>query len=199
MPGAGAVHLIIPGRRAAASPEPICGRPPSRKACSAKMTFWSIAVICPAFVCGTEGRWPRWGSRIGSQTFPVMSKHQWVPRVVPILGPTDRHLAAVLASAGMRVSASCVRQVVQIDPRRLASSAAKPVSLFDRHRFSVPTWRREERRAQPRSRLAEAQRRPPPKARSAYPGAAPGNDSRFAEFRVKLPTGVERQFRRYRP
>ena len=33
-----------------------------------EMTFWSIAVICPAFVCGTDGRWPRWGARIGSQT-----------------------------------------------------------------------------------------------------------------------------------
>src|ERR1700732_3323077 len=30
----------------------------------------------------------------------VMSKHQWVPRVVPVLGSTDRHLAvAVLASS----------------------------------------------------------------------------------------------------
>ena len=29
----------------------------------------------------------------------VMSEHRWVPRGVPILGPTDRHLAAVLASA----------------------------------------------------------------------------------------------------
>src|SRR5713101_5379319 len=30
----------------------------------------------------------------------VMSEHQWIPRVVPILGSTDRHLAAaVLASA----------------------------------------------------------------------------------------------------
>jgi len=33
-----------------------------------EMTFWSIAVICPAFVCGTDGRWPRWGARIRSQT-----------------------------------------------------------------------------------------------------------------------------------
>ena len=33
-----------------------------------EMTFWSIAVICPAFVCGTDGHWPRWGARIGSQT-----------------------------------------------------------------------------------------------------------------------------------
>src|SRR5258708_11019143 len=33
----------------------------------------------------------------------VMSEHQWIPRVVPILGSTDRHLAAaVLASARHR-------------------------------------------------------------------------------------------------
>src|ERR1700730_5633187 len=33
----------------------------------------------------------------------VMSEHQWIPRVVPILGSTDRHLAAaVLASARYR-------------------------------------------------------------------------------------------------
>ena len=29
----------------------------------------------------------------------MVSEHHWVPRVVPILGPTDRHLAVVLASA----------------------------------------------------------------------------------------------------
>src|SRR4029077_2002458 len=32
----------------------------------------------------------------------VMSKHQWVPRVVPVLGSTDCHLAAVLARARSR-------------------------------------------------------------------------------------------------
>src|SRR5712691_9229086 len=33
----------------------------------------------------------------------VMSEHQWIPRVVPILGSTDRHLAAaVLANARYR-------------------------------------------------------------------------------------------------
>src|SRR5262249_5162912 len=29
-------------------------------------------------------RWPRWGTRIGSQTPYVMSTHHWAPRVVPI-------------------------------------------------------------------------------------------------------------------
>src|SRR6201987_4550970 len=32
------------------------------------MAFWSIAVICPAFARGMDGRWPRWVTRIGSQT-----------------------------------------------------------------------------------------------------------------------------------
>jgi len=39
---------------------------------------WSIAVICPAFVRG-NGRWPRWGTRIGSRT-------SWWCRSTP-LGP----------------------------------------------------------------------------------------------------------------
>jgi hypothetical protein len=29
---------------------------------------WSLAVICPAFVCGRCDRWPRWVARIGSRT-----------------------------------------------------------------------------------------------------------------------------------
>src|SRR5205823_2588003 len=38
----------------------------------------------------------------------VMSEHRWVPRVVPILGPTDRHLAVSLQApeAVVRVSGS---------------------------------------------------------------------------------------------
>jgi hypothetical protein len=76
---------------------PICGRPPSRKGWQRAMV-WSIAVICPAFVRGADGRWPRWGYADRVPNMAVMSKHRWVPRVVPILGPTDHHLAAVLAS-----------------------------------------------------------------------------------------------------
>ena len=40
----------------------------------------------------------------------VMSEHRWVPRVVPILGLTDRHLAAVLASARAGHAASGLRR-----------------------------------------------------------------------------------------
>src|SRR5262249_16913495 len=54
---------------------------------------WSVAVICPAFVA-------QMGYADQVPNMNVMSKHQRVPRVVPILGPTDCHLAAaVLASA----------------------------------------------------------------------------------------------------
>jgi hypothetical protein len=77
----------------------ICGRPPSRKAWQREW-LWSVAVICPAFGCGTDGRWPRWVARIGSRTPYVMSEHHWIPRGVPILGRTDRHLAASLQAPG---------------------------------------------------------------------------------------------------
>jgi hypothetical protein len=31
---------------------------------------WSIAIICSACVVRSNDRWPRWGTRTGSQTFP---------------------------------------------------------------------------------------------------------------------------------
>src|SRR5690348_2406191 len=76
--------------------------PASQGWCSADDGFWSIAVICPAF--GTRHGWPLaqmgYADRVPNRD--VMSVHRWIPRVVPILGPTDRHLAAVLASARER-------------------------------------------------------------------------------------------------
>jgi len=43
-----------------------------------------------------------------SNTAVMSKKHHRVPRVIPILGPTDRHLAAVLASA--RAMMRCAAQ-----------------------------------------------------------------------------------------
>ena len=78
---------------------------PARKAWQRDWLWW-IAVICPAFVRGT---WPLaqmgYADRVPNKK--MMSEHRWVPRGVPILGPTDRHLAAVLASqSGGAVSGS---------------------------------------------------------------------------------------------
>src|SRR5260370_37460189 len=42
----------------------------------------------------------------------VMSKHHWVPRVVPILGSTDYHLAVqVLARSSISVAAVTARRI----------------------------------------------------------------------------------------
>jgi hypothetical protein len=76
----------------------ICGRPPTRKAWQ-RGWVWSVAVICPAFTCGSVGPLAEMGCADRIPNRAVMSKHRWTPRVVPILGLTDRHLAAVLASA----------------------------------------------------------------------------------------------------
>ena len=46
----------------------MCGRPPPRKVFLQRGQVWSIAVMCPAFECGRIDRWPRWVTRIGSQT-----------------------------------------------------------------------------------------------------------------------------------
>ena len=54
-----------------------------------------------------------------------MSEHRWIPRVVPILGPTDDHLAAVLASA----RASC-GELVSIGNRDVTFPGRLRVSLF---------------------------------------------------------------------
>jgi protein ImuB len=53
--------------RGAASPEPMCGRPPVCKVLQQEWV-WSIAVMCPACVCGRVNRRPRWATRIGSRT-----------------------------------------------------------------------------------------------------------------------------------
>jgi hypothetical protein len=52
-------------------------------------------------LCGAVGfdRWPRWVARIGSLNMHAMSEPCWISRGVPILGSTDRHLAALLANA----------------------------------------------------------------------------------------------------
>jgi hypothetical protein len=62
-------------------PKPLCGRPPPRKGGAAWMTFWSIAVICPAFARGMDGRWPRWVTRIGPQTSRRGLRPKGFPRV----------------------------------------------------------------------------------------------------------------------
>jgi hypothetical protein len=94
-PGRGpSAHGLVPWGR----PGPICGRPPFRKACSAN----DVLVDCGhMFGLCVRHRWPlaQMGYADRVPNMAVMSKHRWIPRVVPILGPTDRHLAAVLASA----------------------------------------------------------------------------------------------------
>jgi hypothetical protein len=71
---------------------------PSRKDI-ATATVWSNAIICPALWCGhMTAAQMGYADRVPNTL--VMSKHQWTPRVVPILGSTDHHLAvAVLSSA----------------------------------------------------------------------------------------------------
>src|SRR5216684_295564 len=77
----------------------MCGRPPGCKD-FVQLTgrVWSIAVMCPACVCG-RGPLAQMGCADRVLNINAMSQHQRVPRGVPILGSTDRHLAAVLASA----------------------------------------------------------------------------------------------------
>jgi len=45
---------VIPRKR-----KSMCGRPPPRKDLFTAGTVWSVAVMCPAFVRGRIGRWPR--------------------------------------------------------------------------------------------------------------------------------------------
>src|SRR5215469_3379823 len=111
-------------------PVPICGRPPSRKDLAARLV-WSNAVICPAFVVRSYDRWPRWGTRIGSQTWAAMSELRWAPRVVPILGSTDHHLAVAVLS-----SAKCVvRAVIRARRSPPRSVAAVTTRQIDRPQF----------------------------------------------------------------
>jgi len=44
----------------------ILDRPGLQGLCSCDV--WSVAVICPALLCGRFDRWPRWVTRIGFQT-----------------------------------------------------------------------------------------------------------------------------------
>jgi hypothetical protein len=59
-----ACRTVAIGRR----PKPLCGRPPPRKDLFQPGRVWSIAIMCPALVCGHVDRGPRWVTRIGSQT-----------------------------------------------------------------------------------------------------------------------------------
>src|SRR5215471_5543781 len=122
--------LISKVRAHRRKPVPICGRPPSRKDLAARLV-WSNAVICPAFVVRSYDRWPRWGTRIGSQTWAAMSEHRWAPRVVPILGSTDHHLAVAVLS-----SANCVvRAVIRARRSPPRSVAAVTTRQIDRPQF----------------------------------------------------------------
>lgn len=49
-------------------PKPLCGRSPLRKDFLQLGRVWSIAVMCPALMCGHVDRGPRWVTRIGPQT-----------------------------------------------------------------------------------------------------------------------------------
>src|SRR5215472_17353644 len=76
-------------------------------------------------------RWPRWGTLIGSQTWAAMSEHRWAPRVVPILGSTDHHLAVAVLS-----SAKCVvRAVIRARRSPPRSVAAVTTRQIDRPQF----------------------------------------------------------------
>ena len=51
-----------------ASETPVWTAPASQRTCCSWGRVWSIAIMCPALVCGHVDRGPRWVTRIGSQT-----------------------------------------------------------------------------------------------------------------------------------
>jgi hypothetical protein len=55
-------HSALDGRAA------IRERPPVCRDLQQLWRVWSIAIMCPVYVCGRADRWPRWNAPIGSQT-----------------------------------------------------------------------------------------------------------------------------------
>jgi hypothetical protein len=86
----------------------MCGRPPCCKDFVQLGRVWSIAVMCPALCLRSDRPLAQMGCADRVPNIFAMSEHHWVPRGVPILGSTDRHLAGFLASArvGRAVSGS---------------------------------------------------------------------------------------------
>jgi len=74
----------------------------------------------------------------------VMSKHHWVPRVVPILGSTDYHLAVqVLARSSISVAAVTARridrlQLLEIELGNRLQLVGKPRSFEAGRQIVVP-------------------------------------------------------------
>ena len=95
--------------------------PVSQGGCAAAMALVGCSHMSGLLWLRSDDRWPRWVTRIGSQTGTVMSEHHRTPRGVPILGSTDCHLAvAVLA----RLKCARSRWWVGSGLRRLAVGLA---------------------------------------------------------------------------